>query len=149
MFEELAETAREELKRADHSIFVSLKYAKTVDILKNTVKRLISACELGILEVSEFLKKKKKIKVVPAVAKLRADLALKYFPETKEFIDFYFFLKNIDKAKFDKKEEYRKNVTLIITVDNKKVDMNIEMLKEFYKKAIEFIDLVDNIVGNK
>ncbi len=149
MFEELAETAREELKRADHSIFVSLKYAKTIDILKNTVKRLISACELGILEVSEFLKKKKKIKVVPAVAKLRADLALKYFPETKEFIDFYFFLKNIDKAKFDKKEEYRKNVTLIITVDNKKVDMNIEMLKEFYKKSIEFIDLVDNIVGNK
>ncbi len=147
MIEDLAETARDELKRADHSIFVSLKYARTVDIIKNTIKRLISACDLAILEICEHLKNKKKIKAIPPATKLRADLAAKAFPETKEYVKFYFLMKDIDKARYDKREEYRKNVVLIAMFDSERVEVNIEVLKEYYKKVAAFADLVDTIVG--
>jgi len=149
MTEDLAETARDELKRADHSIFVSLKYARTVDIIKNTIKRLISAIDVGIMEICEYLKTKKKIKVVPAATKLRADLVTKAYPQTKEYIAFYYLLKDIDHAKYDKREEFRKNVELIALIGAERKPVNIEILKEYYRKTVSFIDLVDEITGRK
>ena len=38
----------EELKRADHLVYVSLKYTRTCDIMKNAIKRLIAAFQLVI-----------------------------------------------------------------------------------------------------
>lgn len=149
MMEDLAETARDELKRADHSIFVSLKYARTVDIIKNTIKRLISAIDVGIMEVCEYLKTKKKLKVIPAATKLRVDMVLKAYPQAKEFIAFYYLLKEIDHAKFDKREEFRKNVELIALIGAERKPVNIEILKEYYRKTVAFIDMVDEITGRK
>ncbi len=149
MIEDSAETARDELKRADHSIFVSLKYARTIDIIKNTIKRLISAVDLGILEICEFLKSKKKIKIVPAATKLRIDLVTKAYPQTKDYVSFYYMLRNIDKARFDKREEFRKNVELIAIIGADRISVNIETLKEYYRKTVAFVDLIDEITGKK
>ncbi|MEK7201541.1 MAG: hypothetical protein AAB737_02820, partial [Patescibacteria group bacterium] len=60
--EDLIEGAKEDLKRADHSIYVTLKYTRTVDVIKNVIKRLINACDLAMIEALEHLKKQKKIK---------------------------------------------------------------------------------------
>ncbi len=86
-------SAREELKRADHLIYVTLKYTRTSEVIKNTIKRLISAFDFSILEVLEHLKMKKKIKTVPTITKLRAELLQDVLPETKYYIEFYFLLK--------------------------------------------------------
>ncbi len=40
MIEDLEDSALQELKRADHLIYVTLKYTRTVDVIKNTIKRL-------------------------------------------------------------------------------------------------------------
>ena len=40
---ETLENAKEELKRVDHLIFVSLKYTRTVDVLLNVINRIISS----------------------------------------------------------------------------------------------------------
>ena len=147
MIDDLAENAKEELKRADHSLYVTLKYTRTVDVIKNTIKRLISAFDLAILELNEFLKTKKKLKVVPTIAKLRAEIVAEYLSKMKKFIDFYFMLKSIDKAEYDKKEEYRKNVALIAFVDvNKPVQVDIETLKGFYRTTAEFVVNVEEII---
>lgn len=143
MIEDFADSAREDLKRADHSIYVSLKYTRTVDIIKNTIKRLISACELALLDVCTHLKAKKKIKIIPGIAKLRADILLKYFPDLNEFIELYNLLKDIDRARYDKREEYRKNVTLIAYVRTKKVDVDIKTLESYYNKVTEFVNNVE------
>lgn len=149
VIEDLSETAREELKRADHSIFVSLKYSRTIEVMKNTIKRLISAYDLALLEVCEHLKTKKKIPAVPSIAKLRADTVLKLYPQLKKDIQFYFALKEIDKASFTKQEEYRKNVAFNITLNNKPHSINIDLLKSYYNQTVAFIDQVEALVHGK
>jgi hypothetical protein len=48
MKESLSE-AFEELKRADHLIYVSLKYTRTVDVIKSIIERLINAYDDAII----------------------------------------------------------------------------------------------------
>jgi len=138
--------AREELKRADHLIFVTLKYTKTVDVLKNTIHRLINAYDCGIIVALESLKKQKKLKKIPLTPLSRAEELKKLTtrrPEMKEFLKFYFFLKRIDKAEYTKKEEYRKNVALTVLDNDEVFTIDIERLFEFYKRTRDFIDFVE------
>ncbi len=138
--------AREELKRADHLIFVTLKYTKTVDVIKNTIHRLINAYDYGIISALEYLKKQKKLKKIPLTPISRAQ-ELRHLtnrrPEMKQFLDFYFLLKRIDKAEFTKKEEYRKNVALTVLEKDEVFTIDIERLFEFYKRTRDFIDFVE------
>lgn len=144
--EELVEGAREELKRADHSIYVSLKYTRTVDIIKNIIKRLINAYDFAILEMLYYLKEKKKISDVPSVSKKRAAfLAFSHSPFKKD-IDFYFFLREIDAAHFTKREEYRKNVALITQVNGKPIEVDIETVKGYFDRTVTFVDAVHALV---
>ena len=97
--------AKEEIKRADHLIYTSLKYTKTVDVIKITIQRLINAFDFAILDVLEYAKKKKKIKSIPLSPIMRTEI-LKNLIKNEildDFIDFYFLLKKIDKADFGKK----------------------------------------------
>lgn len=146
MIEDLYESAKDELKRADHSIYVSLKYARTIDIIKNTIKRLLSAFDISILEALEYAKAKKKISLTPQNARLRAETASKLFPKLKKDISFYFLLKDIDRAEYSKKEEYRKNVALLAKVNTKVVEVNIERLREYFDRTVEFVDFVNNTI---
>ena len=57
--------AREELKRADHLLYVTLKYTKNIDVIKNAIRRLVNSCDYTILDVMEYLKSRKKIKEYP------------------------------------------------------------------------------------
>lgn len=138
MIEELAESALEEIKRADHSIYVSLKYTRTVDIIKNTIKRLISAMDISIIQGLEYAKQEKKIQAIPQSARQRANGIIKLYPQMKKSIEFYQRLKNIDRADFTKKEEYRKNVALIAKVGSRKVEVGMEELKDFFDITVVF-----------
>ena len=40
--------AREELKRLEHIIYVSLKYTRTVDVILNALKRMVSTYDFII-----------------------------------------------------------------------------------------------------
>ena len=62
MMEEEIISPEEELKRADHLVYVSLKYTRTCDIMKNAMKRLINAFEMSMHAYLEYLMKEKKIK---------------------------------------------------------------------------------------
>ena len=41
--------AKEELKRADHLLYVTLKYTRTADVIKNTIHRLLNAIDYAII----------------------------------------------------------------------------------------------------
>jgi len=139
--------SREELKRADHLLYVTLKYTKNIDVLKNAIRRLVNACDYGILDVMEYLKEKKKIKDIPLMPITRAEEVKKYLkkPELVEFIDFYLMLKKVDRAEFTKREEFKKNVRLVIVDENDETfEINIEKLYEFFEKTKEFIKYVED-----
>ncbi len=146
MMDDLVEGAKEELKRADHSLYVTLKYTRTVDVIKNIIKRLISAYDIAIVDALRHLHTKKKIKEVPPVSKKRALLIASSLPLLKKDIDFYFLLRELDVADYTKREEYRKNVALITMVRGKQFVVDIETVKKYFDKTVEFVDHVHELI---
>ena len=59
------EKTQDEIKRLEHLILVSLKYTRTVDMLKEVVENLIETYEFIILIFLEYLVDTKKIKEIP------------------------------------------------------------------------------------
>ena len=138
--------AKEELKRADHSIYVTLKYTKTADVIKNIIKRLIVAFDFAMEDLIEFLKAKKKMKVVSTSKRAKAEEIMRKIPKVKDHMQTYLVLRKIDVAPFTKREEYRKHVTLIAKISLKEVrEVNIDTLRHFFVKTGEFIELVDAV----
>ncbi len=138
---ELIDNAREELKRADHLIYVSLKYTRTCDIIMNTIKRMIESFDFLILALLEHLKDKKKIVSIPDGALNRAELLQE---QNKNYIRFYTLFNRIEGCEFDRREEYRKNVTMIAHLDRKELEITVPILIEYYEKTKEFVDFVES-----
>jgi len=136
----------ESLKRADHLINVSLKYTKTVDVIRNTILRLLEACDILIAEGLEYKKSKKKIREVPKTPKERAYLLYKVFKKKKNikaYLDFFHLLRRIKNSSYGKKDEYRKNVAMLLVDDKDNyTEINVEMLKSFYSKTNEFVEFM-------
>ena len=150
MIEDLEENAREELKRADHLLYVTLKYTRTADVIKNTVKRLISALDFSIQEALEILKSKKKIKEVPRTALLRAELLDGKRKEFRDAMDFYFMLRKIDAADYTGKEEFRKGVAMISEISSKeKIIVDIATLKKYFERTIQIVQEIEEKVHDK
>ncbi len=148
---EYLDDAEEELKRVDHLVFVSLKYTRTVDVLKNIIERLINAYDHGIVYLLEYLKKKekrkrKKIKTYPRAPLLRCELIKEKMDDKQinECLDFYLLLRKINKAKFTRRLEFRRHVTMIADVDGNFIEINMDNLKENFIKTQNFIEHIKN-----
>lgn len=136
------DTAIEEIKRADHSLYVTLKYTKTVDVIKSTIKRLIAALEYSVSDILNIMKDKKKIKNIPDTPVSRFEILPSVFKRDKvmyktmqDYLNLYYLLRKLDKSTYKAREEYRKNLTLI-TPD---MDVNIVLLILMFKKTKEFV----------
>ncbi len=140
-FEDLEESAEQELKRADHLLYVTLKYTRTAEVIKNTIKRLINAYDFAILEVLKSLK----VKNVSDVPRERSKQLIEKIPKLKKDIDLYLTMKNIDAASFTANEEYRKNVILLTSVMN----VNVIKLTEFFQRTVAFVKLIEDMTKKK
>ena len=142
MYEVNPECALEELKRADHLVYVSLKYTRTCDVILNIIKRLITSYDLVVLELLEYAKSNDIIKEIPVSKQgknkkakdLLGNQAVKYFK-------LYDTLKKIEKADYQKFEEFRKNVTLL-TKTKPEIRVKQETLREYFDATKEFVFLV-------
>lgn len=148
MMEYIEWNLKEEIKRADHLIYVSLKYTRTCDIIKNVIQRLINAFDYGIIDLLEHLKKKKKITIIPKSPLARRELVEQMLKkDLAKFMKLYDLLRKIDKSEFIRREEYRKGVTMIVK-DKKPIEINIEVLKEYFEKTKEFVKFIENYEAN-
>ncbi|MFH1400884.1 MAG: hypothetical protein ABIH41_05155, partial [Nanoarchaeota archaeon] len=68
---EALENAKEELKRVDHQIYVSLKYTRTVDVLINIMRRMVDAYEFMIEAALKYCVESKKMETIPESPKER------------------------------------------------------------------------------
>jgi len=137
--------AKEEVKRADHLLYVTLKYTRTTDVIKNAIYRLITAYDNAVIHALEFLKKKKKIKLIPLTPVSRAELLMENNKRDINMIDYlngYFLLRKIHRAEYTKTEEFRKNVSLTVMHNDEVIEINIATLEELYNKTKLFIDYV-------
>lgn len=142
---ERAHDAFEEYKRIDHLIHVTLKYTRTVDILRSVLLRIVSTIELMSVEVTDWAVAKKKIARRPSVPLLCVQEMEKVFPGddgVKDIIDFYVMVRNITKSEYKKKEEFRKNVALV----TKDKEINIEVLKDYSEKTKRYINYLKTLI---
>lgn len=145
--------AVQELKRVDHLFWVSLKYTRTVDVIKHVIERLINCISFGLESLLKYAKEKKLVASIPENQGLRCDLLKKTFPDNAEIIDyinFYLKLRKLSKAEYTKREEFRRHVTMIATIDKGEiVEVSIDSLKEDYEKTRNFITFVKRTINEE
>lgn len=142
--------AKEELKRADHLVFVSLKYTRTVDIIKSIIERLLNAYDFSIEVLMRYAKENKEITEISAAPLVRAEQIKKLHPEdekTKTYMDLYMLLRKISKANFIRLREHRRHVTMIASLDEKDVEIDIDIISEYFHKTNEFVEHIESITG--
>ena len=142
MYEDQVESADEELKRADHLVYVSLKYTRTCDVMKNAIKRMISAYDLAMAGFLESMRKNKKISDLPASSKERVALVKSLLGvSVRKYLVLYKLLKDVEKAECTAVEEFRKNVTLRITKP-KALDIKVDDLNRYLGITKEFVAFI-------
>jgi len=147
---ESLENAKDELKRVDHLIFVSLKYTRTVDVLKNVLVRMIEAYDFMIESMLKYLEEKNMIFEAPTAPHVRANTVLDQFKDEiiSEHMRNYIKFKKILKVEdYESINEFRRHVALITEIDGEEVTINIDFLTEYFKTMKEFIKYVhDKII---
>jgi hypothetical protein len=148
---EALEDAKEEIKRVEHLFYVSLKYTRTVDMIRTMVERLISTFDYGMLSLLKYAKAKKKIKEIPPSPISKCELLGKIYEDIdiKQYTELYALLRKLTRMPYTKREEYRRHVTMISQVGDKKVETNIDILKEYYDKITDFLVLVGDTIRSK
>jgi len=146
---EALDRARQELKRADHLIYVSLKYTRTVDVLKSIIERLIATIEAGLDALLHFAKKEGKIPAVPTLPRLKVEALKKAYADNlhlKYYLNFYLLLRKLDKAHFERAQEYRRHVTMKAALDENHVEITIDIISDYFHKTKEFLSIIEQII---
>lgn len=133
------EKAEDELKRVDHLIYVSLKYTRTVDVIKNTIMRMIACFDeimAGLLKIAED---EEKIFSMPSSPGAKVNEIKKLYSSNDEVMDmltFYSFLRKAHNAEFEAVREFRRHVTMIAKMQDGTIEeINIDVITEFYDKS--------------
>jgi len=136
--------------RADHLLYVSLKYTKTCDVIVNLLLRWRKMIETSIEEILKHAKLRKKISSIPASPLAKMDDVKKIFRKNKEFlevIDVYEMLRKIEDLRKDRIGEFRKNVTLRVNYRGEEVDINLEKLKIYASMLEKFISITKQFLS--
>ncbi|MBU0615000.1 MAG: hypothetical protein KJ601_02815 [Nanoarchaeota archaeon] len=141
-----------EMKRIDHLIFVSLKYSRTVDVIKSVIERIISSYDFMILALLEHAKEKKIITEYPQSNPLRCELLLKHFRDDEMItknLEFYALMRRVTRAEYGKREEYRRHVTMIADIDGNNFEVDIDKLNEYFENIKEFFRYLKEKIENE
>ena len=141
--------AIEEFKRVEHLFHVSLKYTRTVDVIKSVMERMIATFEQSIDSLLKCLKEEKKIIDIPTNPIGKAMLIKEQdpTPEIVSKIDMYLKLRRMVKLEYTKREEFRRHVTMTVNLDGEKVDIDIDKLEEYYNETRLFLIYTKNKVS--
>ena len=138
-----------EMKAAQHLLYVSLKYTKTGDVILNLMHRWRLMIEHSVDMMLEKAKKKKLIKEIPIAPKLKVQLLaqlLKKEPIVVDTLHLYSFFRRVDTLEHFKEHEFRKNVALRV-IDEKEIVIDVEELKEWQSLLENFIKFVRTYIA--
>lgn len=152
--DEPGNNSKDELKRADHLIYVSLKYTRTGDVILSVITRLMNAIELSMDELLKWMEQKKKLKSVDYSKpyRIKVEWLKDKFKKDKamnEMLDFYLFMLRIMKGEHDSKDEFRKNLRLISFDDKGELIAEVYMddLKTYYKQTEGYVKNIEEIIS--
>jgi hypothetical protein len=90
-----------------------------------------------------------KIPAVPTLPRLKVEALKKAFEDNatlKQYLDFYLLLRKLDKAKFERSQEYRRHVTMKAELEAKDVEITIDIISDYFHKTKEFLTVVRQLV---
>ena len=140
---------RQELNQFDHMINVSIKKAKTREVLINAFKKLDSFFSILLKFLTEYYSiqdpsfKDKKLTEKLEFFKdefLGYHLIFDYIPTLKKI------LRAIEEGNYEVVNEFKKDIGLKIKVGNEEEVYDVKFLREILRKILEFMDIVERIV---
>jgi hypothetical protein len=137
---------------ADHLLYVSLKYTKTCDVIKNLILRWRKMIETALEEILKHAKKKKKITSISSNPLGKIEEIKKLFKKDKNFmevIEMYEMFRKIDELRTERIGEFRKNVALRIFYQGKEINVDLEKLKDYAEKLEKFISTTKQFLLSK
>lgn len=150
---EAVTNAVEELKRVDHLIYASLKYTRTVDVIRSVINRTIDCFNAIIDGFLEKLENEQKIFEIPQAPMLKVNHIKEFYKDQilHEYLEFYIFLRKLYRADFTRSSEFRKNVTMTSTLSDGSIEyIGLDSVTEFYEKAKAFVHHIrDNYTENE
>lgn len=143
--EEYLHQARDELKRADHLIYVSLKYTRTCDVFKNCIARLIDAIDFSLSAILTQYEERGELAELPPQPRQRAEFVKARVQDERiqKLITFYLWLRQINRSEFDRAREYRRHVTMTCKVENQDVEITIDNITQYYKEIKEDLAYIE------
>lgn len=146
---ESLDEAEDELKRVDHLLFVSLKYTRTVDVILNTINRMIQAYDRLIETLLRIAEHDGDIDEVPEAPRRRIEVVKDLYEEDEQVqdnVDLYDLLRKIKRSKHEREREYRRHVTLRTYIDGREEIVNIDICEEYYNFLTDFYEYVEEQV---
>lgn len=133
-----------EKKRAEHLLYVSLKYTKTCDVILNLMERWQHMIEVCIEMLLQVAKKKKILKQIPSAPKLREEQTMRLFKDEviQKTIRLYGFFRRVPALDKIKEHEFRKNVALRVIDFGREIEINMDKLKEWNELLENFIKFI-------
>ncbi len=150
---ELLSEAKEELKRVEHLIYVSLKYTRTVDVLLNAINRMIEAYDFTFQAMLQQALEQKKIPEIPGTPIEKGNLIKELYPDDEQVSDnvgLFFLLRKLHRSPNPQKEqEYRRHVAMKTIVDGREEIVNIDIITKYYLFLLEFYRRIEAQIHNK
>ncbi len=139
--------ARDELKRAEHQKDVSLKYTRTVDVLKNINARLISTFDAALDYLLAKAKDTGRIIEVPEFPRARVDKVIELYtdPKMREFMELYLLFRKISACSFKRHREFRRHVTMECDLNGEMIEVTIDIISEYYERTAEFVEYIQKL----
>lgn len=143
----------QEKRIAEHLFYVSLKYAKTADVILNLLTRWESMIDKCMELMLKKAKKSKEIKTIPTAPKARELVIREVYGDelVQKVMDLYSLFRKIPDMEKIREHEFRKNVALriISSFTNKEIEINMDKLKEWNALLENFISYVRHIEKGK
>lgn len=139
-------------KKAEHSMYVSLKYTRTVDVIKNLIDRFVETISYGVEGLCLALENKNEVLVVPDTLIEKIGILREKFNDDEKMIeclDFVLFLRKLSRSEHGKCEEFRKNVTMVAVVDGQEHNINIPILQEYLEKTKTYLKMFEELSFGK
>lgn len=145
---EYLEDAREEIKRVDHQIYVSLKYTRTVDVLLNIINRMIDGYDFLLQALIQLAIEEKKTENMPSSPIEKGNLVKKLYDDDLTFdnVNLYFLLRKLHRSNPQRESEYRRNVTMRTIVEGREELVTIDIITNYYHYMLEFLKTVEKKV---
>lgn len=137
--------ASQELKRAEHLLYVSLKYTRTADVMKSFIARLVASFDFIIEGL--LIKKEKSGEVfeVPATPFGKVKEIKRIYSDSVQMInymDFYLLLRKMMRSTFVADKEFRRHLNMVMNIDGRDIMLTIDILTDYYHQTFDFLRFI-------